>query len=169
MSFDKFTDKARKVLVLAQEEARGLHQPYVGTEHVLLALLKEEDGLAAQALERLGVHYEATVAAIRMSGATPVLQEQHARCGEFSTLEDLFEQTVSDYQKRINALTSLTEDAQAANDKSAINFLKRYRKEEIVDGTLLQIILDEVRSAKKAGINMQQTDHYLVGVIDRYH
>ena len=65
MSFDKFTDKARKVLVLAQEEAHGLHQPYVGTEHVLLALLKEEDGLAAQALERLGVHYEATVAAIR--------------------------------------------------------------------------------------------------------
>ena len=65
MSFDKFTDKARKVLVVAQEEARGLHQPYVGTEHVLLALLKEEDGLAAQALERLGVHYEATVAAIR--------------------------------------------------------------------------------------------------------
>ena len=65
MSFDKFTDKARKVLVLAQEEARGLHQPYVGTEHVLLALLKEEDGLATQALERLGVHYEATVAAIR--------------------------------------------------------------------------------------------------------
>ena len=65
MSFDKFTDKTRKVLVLAQEEARGLHQPYVGTEHVLLALLKEEDGLAAQALERLGVHYEATVAAIR--------------------------------------------------------------------------------------------------------
>lgn len=65
MSFDKFTDKAREVLVLAQEEARGLHQPYVGTEHVLLALLKEEDGLAAQALERLGVHYEATVAAIR--------------------------------------------------------------------------------------------------------
>lgn len=65
MSFDKFTDKARKVLVLAQEEARRLHQPYVGTEHVLLALLKEEDGLAAQALERLGVHYEATVAAIR--------------------------------------------------------------------------------------------------------
>ena len=65
MSFDKFTDKARKVLVLAQEEARGLHQPYVGTEHVLLALLKEEDGLAAQALERLGVHYEAMVAAIR--------------------------------------------------------------------------------------------------------
>lgn len=65
MSFDKFTDKARKVLVLAQEEARALHQPYVGTEHVLLALLKEEDGLAAQALERLGVRYDAAVQAVR--------------------------------------------------------------------------------------------------------
>ena len=36
MSFEKFTDKARKVLVLAQDEARSLHQPYVGTEHILL-------------------------------------------------------------------------------------------------------------------------------------
>ena len=54
MSFEKFTDKARKVLVLAQDEARALHQPYVGTEHILLGLIQEKDGLAAQALERLG-------------------------------------------------------------------------------------------------------------------
>lgn len=65
MPFDKFTDRARKVLVLAQEEARALHQPYVGTEHVLLALLKEDDGIAAQSLERLGVSYDATVASIK--------------------------------------------------------------------------------------------------------
>lgn len=65
MSFDKFTDKARKVLVLAQEEARALHQPYVGTEHVLLALLKEKEGLAAQALDHLGVTYEATLTCVR--------------------------------------------------------------------------------------------------------
>lgn len=65
MSFDKFTDKARKVLVLAQEEARALHQPYVGTEHVLLALMKEQDGLAAQALDKLGVKYEAAVQCVR--------------------------------------------------------------------------------------------------------
>lgn len=67
MSFDKFTDKARKVLVIAQDEARGLHQPYVGTEHILLALIKEKDGLAAQALERLGVVYDEAVQAIRQS------------------------------------------------------------------------------------------------------
>lgn len=65
MSFDKFTDKARKVLVLAQEEARALHQPYVGTEHVLLALLKEKEGLAAQALDNLGVMYEATLTCVQ--------------------------------------------------------------------------------------------------------
>lgn len=65
MSFDKFTDKARKVLVLAQEEARALHQPYVGTEHVLLALLKEKEGLAAQALDYLGVTYEATLTCVQ--------------------------------------------------------------------------------------------------------
>ena len=65
MSFDKFTDKARKVLVLAQEEARALHQPYVGTEHVLLALLKEKDGLAAQTLDHLGVTYDAALECVR--------------------------------------------------------------------------------------------------------
>ena len=65
MSFDKFTDKARKVLVIAQDEARALHQPYVGTEHVLLALIKENDGLAAQTLDRLGVKHEDVVEGIK--------------------------------------------------------------------------------------------------------
>ena len=65
MSFEKFTDKARKVLVLAQDEARALHQPYVGTEHILLGLIQEKDGLAAQALDRLGITYDGTVQAIR--------------------------------------------------------------------------------------------------------
>ena len=65
MSFEKFTDKARKVLVLAQDEARALHQPYVGTEHILLGLIQEKDGLAAQALARLNVGYEGVVQTIR--------------------------------------------------------------------------------------------------------
>ncbi len=65
MSFEKFTDKARKVLVLAQDEARQLHQPYVGTEHLLLGLIQEKDGLAAQALGRLSVTYDGVVQTIR--------------------------------------------------------------------------------------------------------
>ncbi len=60
MAFEKFTDKARHVLVLAQEEARSLFQPHVGSEHLLLGLLKEPEGMAAQALERLGVEYGKT-------------------------------------------------------------------------------------------------------------
>ena len=58
MAFDKFTDKARHVLVLAREEAAALKRSHVGTEHLLLGLAKEPDGIAAQALERVGITYE---------------------------------------------------------------------------------------------------------------
>jgi len=58
MSFDRFTDKARSVLALAQEEARSLKQAYVGTEHLLLGLLREKEGIAAQALANLNVTYD---------------------------------------------------------------------------------------------------------------
>jgi ATP-dependent Clp protease ATP-binding subunit ClpC len=53
--FERFTDRARRVVVLAQEEARMLNHPYVGTEHILLALIGEGDGEAAQALESLEI------------------------------------------------------------------------------------------------------------------
>ncbi len=67
MSFEKFTDKARKVLVLAQDEARALHQPYVGTEHILLGLISENEGLAAQALARLNVTHDGVTQNIRQT------------------------------------------------------------------------------------------------------
>jgi ATP-dependent Clp protease ATP-binding subunit ClpC len=53
--FERFTDKARHVVVVAQEEARDLHHNYIGTEHLLLGMLREPRGLAAQALEDAGV------------------------------------------------------------------------------------------------------------------
>ncbi|ABG05123.1 ATPase AAA-2 [Rubrobacter xylanophilus DSM 9941] len=53
--FERFTERARKVVVLAQEEARHFNHNYIGTEHLLLGLLREEDGVAAQALNHLGV------------------------------------------------------------------------------------------------------------------
>lgn len=64
MAFEKFTDKARHVLVLAQEEARSLKQPHVGSEHLLLGLAKEPEGMAAQALEHVGVTYDAAREAV---------------------------------------------------------------------------------------------------------
>src|SRR5471030_1230931 len=57
--FERFTDRARRVLVLAQEEARLLNHSFIGTEHILLGLIHEGEGVAAKALESLGVSLEA--------------------------------------------------------------------------------------------------------------
>jgi ATP-dependent Clp protease ATP-binding subunit ClpC len=57
--FERFTDRARRVMVLAQEEARLLNHNYIGTEHLLLGLAREGQGGAAKALELLGIRLEA--------------------------------------------------------------------------------------------------------------
>ena len=57
--FERFTDRARRVVVLAQEEARLLNHCYIGTEHILLGLIHEGEGVAAKALESLGISLEA--------------------------------------------------------------------------------------------------------------
>jgi ATP-dependent Clp protease ATP-binding subunit ClpA len=57
--FERFTDRARRVVVLAQEEARMLHHNYIGTEHILLGLIHEGEGVAAKALESLGISLDA--------------------------------------------------------------------------------------------------------------
>ncbi len=56
--FGRFTERAQKVLMLAQEEARRLNYPYVGTEHLLLGLLREGEGIAAKVLQRMGIEME---------------------------------------------------------------------------------------------------------------
>jgi ATP-dependent Clp protease ATP-binding subunit ClpC len=56
--FERFTEKARRVVVYAQEEARMLNQNYIGTEHLLLGLIREQDGIAAKALESLNISLE---------------------------------------------------------------------------------------------------------------
>ena len=56
--FERFTERARQVVVLAQEEARILKHNYIGTEHILLGLLREEEGLAARVLESLDITVE---------------------------------------------------------------------------------------------------------------
>ena len=71
--FERFTEKARQVVVLAQEEARTLKHGYIGTEHILLGLLRVEDGVACQVLAELGVTLEGArsqVAAIVGEGET---------------------------------------------------------------------------------------------------
>ncbi len=62
--FDKFTERARRVLTLAQEEAHRFNHNYIGTEHILLGLVREGDGVAAKVLANLGVEL------IRSDGGT---------------------------------------------------------------------------------------------------
>lgn len=72
--FERFTDRARRVVVLAQEEARFLNHPYIGTEHILLGLLNEGEGVGCQALVQHGVYLEETrqkVNEIIGEGTTP--------------------------------------------------------------------------------------------------
>ena len=69
--FERFTDRARRVLVLAQEEAKELNHNFIGTEHIMLGLLKEGEGIAAKALESLGASIDAAREKLR-EAAGPV-------------------------------------------------------------------------------------------------
>src|SRR3712207_6968558 len=84
--FERFTERARQVVVLAQEEARILKHNYIGTEHILLGLLREEEGLAARVLESLDITVERVRAqVVRIvgsgeevtSGQIPFRSEEH--------------------------------------------------------------------------------------------
>ena len=55
--FDKFSERARRVITIAQEEAKHNNHSSIGTEHILLGLLEEEDGVAAEVLVSLGVNF----------------------------------------------------------------------------------------------------------------
>jgi ATP-dependent Clp protease ATP-binding subunit ClpC len=76
--FERFTDRARRVVVLAQEEARMLGHDYIGTEHILLGLIGEGEGVAARALESLGISQEA----VRRQVEEITGQGQHAPSGQ---------------------------------------------------------------------------------------
>jgi ATP-dependent Clp protease ATP-binding subunit ClpC len=73
--FERFTDRARRVLTYAQDEARLLNHSFIGTEHILLGLLREGQGVGAQALQSLGISLEAVRARVEetigMAGTAP--------------------------------------------------------------------------------------------------
>ena len=90
--FERFTDRARRVVVLAQDEARTLHHNYIGTEHILLGLIHEGQGVAAKTLESLGISLEA----VRQQVEEIIGQGQGPQHG----------QGPSDVPARVNALES---------------------------------------------------------------
>jgi ATP-dependent Clp protease ATP-binding subunit ClpA len=98
--FERFTDRARRVLVLAQEEARRLGHDFIGTEHILLGLIHEEDGVAARALRDSGVTLAAARARIKevlamhtgATGASPPFTPRAKKVLELSLREALAHQ-----------------------------------------------------------------------------
>ena len=78
--FERFTDRARRVVALAQEEARMLNHNYIGTEHLLLGLIREGSGVAAQVLVKLGADLN--------RARQQVVQLLHGRAGEDLISED---------------------------------------------------------------------------------
>src|SRR6187551_518967 len=76
--FERFTERARQVVVLAQDESRLLKHNYIGTEHILLGLLREEEGLAARVLESLDI----TVEEVRAQVARIVGQGDEVTTGQ---------------------------------------------------------------------------------------
>ncbi len=75
--FERFTDRARRTVVLAQEEARLMQHNYIGTEHLLLGLIHEGEGVAAKALESLGIGLDA----VRQQVEEIIGRGQHAPSG----------------------------------------------------------------------------------------
>ena len=75
--FERFTDRARRVVVQAQEEARTLNHHYIGSEHILLGLIREGEGVGAKALESLGISLDTA----RQQVQQIIGQGQHAPSG----------------------------------------------------------------------------------------
>jgi ATP-dependent Clp protease ATP-binding subunit ClpA len=98
--FERFTDRARRVLVLAQEEARRLGHDFIGTEHILLGLVHEEEGVAAAALRDSGVTIAAARARVKevlarhagATGASPPFTPRAKKVLELSLREALAHQ-----------------------------------------------------------------------------
>jgi ATP-dependent Clp protease ATP-binding subunit ClpA len=76
--FERFTDRARATLVMAQEEARLLHHSFIGTEHILLGLLRQEDGIAGEVLTSFGVSLETARRRVQETVGAPIAGAQHA-------------------------------------------------------------------------------------------
>lgn len=95
--FDRFTDRSRRTLVLAQDEARRLNHSFIGTEHLLLGLISEKEGIASKALEALGVSLDAArrkVEELAPKGPGPPSGTPPFTTGARKTLETSFKESL---------------------------------------------------------------------------
>lgn len=103
---------------------------------------------------------------MKNAGANPVVKAVDVAGEELNSLEELFQKTMEDYEQRASTLSRLADEAQALNDVTVLSFLHSLEKEQQQDGLLLHTILDEVRSAKRAGLCAAQTDQHVLNVVN---
>lgn len=106
---------------------------------------------------------------MKQVGANPIVKARVISEESYSSLEELFQKTLEEYEQRLSMLNSLAGEAKALKDDTILDFLHDMGKEQQQDGLLLKTILDEVRSAKRAGLCMEQTDQHLLNVVNYQH
>lgn len=151
--FERFSDKARKVVVLAQEEAQLLNHTYIGTEHLLLGLLKEGDGLACKALQQLDLTLEdvrSKILEIIPKGES----EENEENADAENIGD--EDTVEENIIELATQTIITEgEPKSDADKGHIQFTPRAK----------QVLEFSLREALQLDHNHIGTEHLLLGII----
>src|SRR5918997_986483 len=162
--FDKFTDRARKVLTLAQDEAQRFNHNYIGTEHLLLGLVREGEGVAARVLENMNVELAKVRTAVEFiigRGDRPVVGEvgltpRAKRVIELAIAEGLAQRIVSgDVPETLQGKRVLTLDigSLVAGTKYRGEFEERLKKiiEELRNTNDAVLFIDELQTLVGAG------------------
>lgn len=103
---------------------------------------------------------------MKQAGANPIVKARVVSEESCSSLEELFQKTLEEYEQRCIMLKTLAGEAKALHDDDTLDFLRDIGKEQQQDGLLLKTILDEVRSARRAGLCMTQTDQHLLNLVN---
>lgn len=103
---------------------------------------------------------------MKQAGANPIVKARVVSEESCSSLEELFQKTLEEYEQRCTMLKTLAGEAKALHDDDTLDFLRDIGKEQQQDGLLLKTILDEVRSARRAGLCMTQTDQHLLNLVN---
>src|SRR5687768_5506001 len=152
--FERFTERARQVVVLAQDEARALKHNYIGTEHILLGLLREEEGLAARVLESLDISLEE----VRAQVARIVGQGDEVATGQIpftprakKVLELSLREALElghNYIGTEHVLLGLIRD----NDGVAARILLDFGGDELIRGQLMRMLAGSARDKSGARV-----------------
>ena len=187
--FERFTDRARRVLVIAQEEARLLEHNFLGTEHVLLGLIKEGEGVGAKALQELGVDYDKLRAKITAvitpgepgtAGNAPPFTPRAKKCLELALGEAL--QLGHNYIGTEHVLLGLIREGEGVASQvllaqglelsqvrsKVIALLAGYQQQHnnpLARRTPAVTKLDD-RAKRWAGVNAVGSQHYLLALLE---